>query len=276
MAEELGQRIRREMLQVVEEFAKKDAGHLQTEVVLQEVAQRVGGRGIDFEQAVLTVFSDFFRTGQLAWGLNFSNAQPPFFHVTEQGRKALEHMGRDPSNPAGYLADLVRSSLNAVARSYIGEALDCYNADCVRAAAVMAGVASESLVLELAALARDRLSAANEPVPKGLSDWKARTVLEALGKVLEERKKKMPVDLREAVEAYWPAFTHQIRATRNDAGHPTNIFEVPLRAVGATMSTGLPCASLPPGTQHTVKFWIGARDTAVPDTQDNFRIIPLQ
>lgn len=54
------------------------------------------------------------------------------------------------------------------------------------------------------------------------------------------------------------------------------IFEVPLRAVGATMSTGLPCASLAPGTQHTVKFWLGARDTAVPDAQDTFRIISLQ
>lgn len=236
MAEELGQRIRREMLQVVEEFAKKEPGYLQTEVVLKEVAKRVGESGMDFEQAVLTVFSDFFRTGQLAWGLNFANAQPPFFHVTEQGRKALEHMGRDPSNPAGYLADLLaRSSLKAVARSYIQEALDCYNADCVRAAAVMAGVASESLVLELAALARDRLSAASEPVPKGLSDWKARTVLEALGKVLEERKKKMPVALRETVEAYWPAFTHQIRTTRNDAGHPTNVASITNSAAHASL-----------------------------------------
>jgi hypothetical protein len=54
-------------------------------------------------------------------------------------------MGRDPSNPAGYLAHLsTRAIVNSVVQSYIKEALDCYNADCVRAAAVMTGVASES------------------------------------------------------------------------------------------------------------------------------------
>jgi hypothetical protein len=31
------------------------------------------------EQALLTQFHDLFRTGYLAWGLNLSNADPPFF-----------------------------------------------------------------------------------------------------------------------------------------------------------------------------------------------------
>lgn len=236
VAEEFGQRIRREVLQVIQEFGKKGSEHLQIEHVLSEVAKRVGGSGLDFEQALLTVFGDFFRTGHLAWGLNLSNARPPFFHVTEQGRRALEHMGRDPSNPAGYLAHLAaRSSLNAVAQSYIEEALDCYNADCVRAAAVMAGVAAESLAFELASVASDRLTKAAETVPKDLSSWKARTVLRALGDILEKRKGKMPPGLREAVEAYWPAFTHQVRSVRNDAGHPANVASVTSSAAHASL-----------------------------------------
>jgi hypothetical protein len=51
------------------------------------------------------------------------------------------------------------------------------------------------------------------------------------------------------------------------------IFQVPLRALGATTSAGTPCAS-DTGVQHTVKFWIGARDieSGADFTLDTFRI----
>jgi hypothetical protein len=48
------------------------------------------------------------------------------------------------------------------------------------------------------------------------------------------------------------------------------IFEVPLRALSGSTSANTPCASQT-GVQHTLKFWIGQRDTATPDTQDTFR-----
>ena len=52
-----------------------------------------------------------------------------------------------------------------------------------------------------------------------------------------------------------------------------NIFEVPLRVAGGAMSTGQPCAT-ETGTQHTLKFWVGARDieSGADFTQDSFRI----
>lgn len=51
------------------------------------------------------------------------------------------------------------------------------------------------------------------------------------------------------------------------------IFQVPLRVLGVNTSAGTPCASLT-GVQHTVKFWIGARDieSGADFTQDTFRI----
>jgi hypothetical protein len=49
------------------------------------------------------------------------------------------------------------------------------------------------------------------------------------------------------------------------------LFEVPLRALGGSTSANTPCASQT-AVQHTLKFWIGQRDTATPDTQDTFRI----
>jgi hypothetical protein len=50
------------------------------------------------------------------------------------------------------------------------------------------------------------------------------------------------------------------------------LFEVPLRALGGNTSANTPCASLTSPVQHTLKFWIGQRDTSTPDTQDTFRI----
>jgi hypothetical protein len=55
------------------------------------------------------------------------------------------------------------------------------------------------------------------------------------------------------------------------------IFQVPLRTVGGTMSTGQPCASQT-GVQQTIKFWVGQRDieSGADFTQDSIRIIRRQ
>jgi len=42
-------------------------------------------------------------------------------------------------------------------------------------------------------------------------------------------------ELREPFEAYWPAFAHQIRAARNDAGHPTSVDPVTPDTVHASL-----------------------------------------
>ena len=102
------------------------------------------------EQALLTQFQEFFRTGYLAWGYNISNPEPPFFHLTEQGRKTLAQLSRDPGNPAGYLRRIdAIDSINPISRSYLEEALRCYVADLYKAGAVMIGGAAESLIIEL-------------------------------------------------------------------------------------------------------------------------------
>jgi hypothetical protein len=56
---------------------------LQRDSILDAVAREVG-RGHD--EAILTQWGELFRTGLLAWGLNLSNPNPPFFHLTEPGR----------------------------------------------------------------------------------------------------------------------------------------------------------------------------------------------
>jgi len=221
-----GERIRRTVLEVV-------SGHpvtspLQAATVLSESVRRLradgGFAGLQQEQALLTFFGDLFRIGYLAWGYNVSNPGPPFCHITERGRGALAKLSRDPSNPDGYLAHLRSvAPMPAVTESYVREALSTYSAGCFKAAAVMIGVAAESVVLELRDAVGARLDALGRPRPKALDDWRVKTVLDALEGLLSGQKTNMPKSLFEEFEAYWSAFTQQIRVSRNSAGHPASL-----------------------------------------------------
>jgi hypothetical protein len=126
------------------------------------------------------------------------------------------------------------AKLNPVASSYLGEGLNCFVAGFYKAAAVMIGGAAESIILELRDLVRQKLAAAKIAEPKGLSDWRIKTILEALYDLLDARKGSFPKALREEFEAYWLAFAQQIRATRNDAGHPSSVDPVTEEGVHAS------------------------------------------
>lgn len=230
--------IRETVLNVIHEMQPKGAldSPLQQSSVLDVVAKRlITTRNEETERAVLALWHDLFRTGHLAWGINFSNPNPPFFHITDRGRRALERLSRDPGNPAGYLAHLHSISIpNAIALSYLKEGLECFSAGLHKAAAVMLGAAAESVILEIRGVVRDRLSATGSIVPKRLEDWRVKTVNDALYEILYARVSKMPHELQSEFESLWPAFTQQIRSTRNDAGHPSSIDPVEPDAVHAS------------------------------------------
>lgn len=228
--------IRKVMLEVISEHSKQKHS-LQSESILHETAKRLNiCNNIEAEQAILTFWHDLLRSGQIAWGYNLCNPNPSFCHLTAQGRKTLEHYSRDPVNPDGYLAYLNSlGCLNSVARSYIEEALKTYNSNCFKATAVMIGAASESLVLQLRDALISRMNALGHSVPAGLNDWKMKKILDSIDKVLEIKKSNMPTKLCEAFDAYWPAFVHQIRTVRNDAGHPTSVDTVTQESVHASL-----------------------------------------
>ena len=219
--------IREAILLVAEEQRPRDGGgNLQSGSVLGAVLRKLSPNqgSFNLEEAILTQFHDLLRTGVFAWGLNLSNPNPPFFHFTDRGRKALERLSRDPSNPAGYLRNLsTRATLSPVANSYLLEALECFNANLTKAAAVMIGCCAESVILELRDELMKKLQSLGQPIPAKLSDWRVKTVLDGLYSFLESRKSTFPRELREEFEAYWNAFGQQIRTTRNDAGHPTSV-----------------------------------------------------
>jgi hypothetical protein len=207
----------------------------------------------ELESALLTEWGELFRTGLMAWGLNLSNPNPPFFHLTDRGVQALANATRDPSNPFGYLRNVdAKASLNPVARSYLVEGLECYAAGFFKAGAVMVGGSTESLIIELADIAKQRLSSFGKSIPKALNDWRVKVVADGLRDLLDSQKNALPKELREPFEAYWPAFIQQIRSARNDAGHPTSIDPVTPDTVHASLLIFPELAQL----SDRLKHWI--------------------
>src|SRR5579884_2591867 len=211
--------------------------NLQQNSILDAVARKLRtNQNPDIEQAILTQWGELFRTGLLAWGLNLSNPNPPFFHLTERGRQALQNASRDPSNPAGYLRHLASvAPLEPVAMSYLTEGLDCYVAGLFKASSVMIGAAAESVILDLRNATVRNLTSLKKSVPKGMEDWKIKTVSDALHTFFESKATGFPRQLREPFEGYWSAFAQQMRTTRNDAGHPVSVEPVTPDTVHASL-----------------------------------------
>lgn len=231
--------IRALMLQVIHDQQPKGptgAPLLQDEI-LRETTRRLGITcDIAKEEAILTTWYDLFRTGYLAWGLNIANPNPTFFHLTESGRRTLTSLNRDPGNPDGYLRHLASiAKLNPIAHSYLIEGLECYVYGLYKAAAVMVGGATESIILELRDTTVQKLTLLGKSIPKNMNDWKIKTVSDAIHNFLDGLKSKFGPELRDEFEAYWTAFAQQIRAVRNDAGHPTSVDPVTPDTVHASL-----------------------------------------
>lgn len=251
--------MRQALLEAVNEASRRDESSFQTGVILGRAAVRLRIRdNLQSEQALLTMWHDLFRQGMIAWGYNIQNSQPPFCHLTEQGRVMLGHMSRDPSNPDGYMAHMKKTaSLNSIAASYVAEALMTFNAGCPKATAVMVGAAAESISLELRDALITKLTALGHQVLRALSDWRIKTVLDSMQREIGARIATMPHDLAENYQSYWSAFTQQIRSVRNDAGHPESIDPVTHESVHAALLIFPELAAL----AHSLKTWV-ANDMA--------------
>jgi len=231
-----GQIIRRVLLEVISETANRGPGSFQQGSILREASRRLDLHCLELEEALLTYWHDLFRSGHLSWGYNLSNPDPPFCHLTDQGRRTLKNLSRDPANPDGYFENLSKlGTINPVTESYLREGLKTYNSDCFKAAAVMIGVATESLILELRDELVKKIKSIGRTPSKDLEDWRIKKILGGFKAEIDSHKNDMSRQLFEAVESYWPAYTYQIRTTRNEAGHPVNIEPVTSETVHASL-----------------------------------------
>lgn len=242
--------IRAELLRAVQECWKKRGDGLnQQDNVLREAVKSLDIKDEKGPEALalLAQWHDLFRGGYLSWGRdltgshsdNYSqltDASPPWFHLTEQGEVALQNFSRDPANPKGYLADLnQKAAPSSVSMSYIQEALVAYNSSCHKATAVMVGVATESLILEIRDTLVQRILSLGRTPNKKLSHWMVKNVLEAIEKEIEPKKGSMLRPLSESYPRFWISFNEQIRIARNDAGHPTSIGLIDQRTAHALL-----------------------------------------
>ena len=221
-----GQDVRAVLLEVIQEQSPQNAmQNMQSNSVLRAAVERLGiARDNVSEQILLTEWHELFRTGHMSWGFNISNPGPPFCHVTTRGEHALGNLARDPSNPSGYMQHLnANAEINDICKSYLSESLDCYMNGLYKAAAVMLGAASESIIIELRDTTVNKINEVSGDLPRGIDDWRIKTILNALKTHFDEKKRFFDRSVKEEYEAYWSAFTQQIRAVRNDVGHPSSI-----------------------------------------------------
>ncbi len=248
-------KIRQTILEVVKEETDRNkrssiGSHLQSASTLPQVAKKldIPINSTAYEQMILTAFQELMNTGHFAWGLNFGNPNPPFFHVTERGNTAFQNLSRDPSNPNEYLRYVGNQcQLNDVERSYLKEAVSTFNSGHHKSAAVMIGATAECLILKLRTILIAKI---NKP-SKQLIDWKAKTVFSAVKSILDKHSGSMQIELRDEYNAYWPALNEQIRRTRNDAGHPENIASFTFEDVHASLLMFPNIAKL---TNHLMDF----------------------
>jgi len=95
--------------------------------------------------------------------------------------------------------------------------------------------AVQSLVLAVQESLIKRMDALSSTKSRDLVDWRIKKVLSGIETTIKQRKQAIPIKLFESFEAYWPAFTHQIRTARNDSGHPSSINPVTSDNVHASL-----------------------------------------
>lgn len=249
--------VREVLLQVIHEQSPKRPAdsNLQQGSILDASARKLPG--VD-QQAILTQWHELFRTGLLAWGFNLSNPNPPWCHLTDRGRKALESLTRDPSNPDGYMRHLASmAKVGDIAMSYLKEGLECYVGGHFKAAAVMTGAAAESIILDLRDAIVGKLKALGQTPSKQMEDWRIKIVTDEIGDFFLKRGKAQLGDLWEPLNAYWAAFALQIRAVRNDAGHPASIDPVTPETIHASLLVFPELARL----AHRLTEWVKTKLT---------------
>jgi hypothetical protein len=226
--------VRQTVLEIIKEESRNGQDSFGPGRVKQLTIQRIGNsHSRPTELAFLTFWNELLRGGLIAMGDSNSTTWDPLkFFVTDEGKKSLEHASRDPINPTGYLLYLDQElSLDSVTRGYVEEALNTYRTCCYRATAVLIAAAIERLVLDLRDELFKLLNAKSFVVPKGLSAWQVKTVVEAIAEKLipdlandaKTKKDEQIRKLQDDAEARLHPIAAEFRKTRNDAGHPASL-----------------------------------------------------
>ncbi len=170
------------------------------------------------------VFWALFIEGVVILGMDRNNNAWPFFCVTEYGTRVIAAGEVLPHDPDGYLNRLEADcpGFDPISRIYVSESLQCFLRGNYLGAAVMLGVASEKLFLDLLDAFKQSLP---PDVQKKLED--ATNNRSVARQWAEFRKRfssalgQLPNDLQDEIDTLLDGVFTLIRATRNQSGHPT-------------------------------------------------------
>jgi hypothetical protein len=226
---------------VLDHFAKKDRGQYAeiVEAVGSAAAAKglatrnAGGYGVAssdrhrIEELVREAMWDCLIKRVIVFGMDSSNAEWPWYRLTEQGANAVKAGSPQPYDPDGFLKYFRDGApgIDPVVVEYITEAVHAFNSGCLRAAAVMLGGASEKLILVLI----DTLEAGIQDAAKQTQfgkDIARHWAINYRFTVLQDRlermaqAKRLTNELNETVRNILPAGFELLRRCRNAAGHP--------------------------------------------------------
>jgi len=147
-------------------------------------------------------------------GIIARKREEQFFFITEKGKKFLMDQTFDIYDPDLYLQNL--PELNEIAHSYIKESVYAFNKDLHISSIITLGVASESLILEIAKKLQEKT---NNSDLKLLLNKNVLSTNKIINKIDEICKSKIS-----SYEGYYKSDLHSvahfIRHSRNEYGHP--------------------------------------------------------
>lgn len=190
-------------------------------------------------------------------------------HSPRRGHQSAASAAFDPCRPEEYLQALARmNNLDESTRSCIGEALQTYQAGCYKAAAVLLGVATERVYLDLrqsfmSAYGRLKQDMAWDQSGKARVLW--RQMAQALYSQLKVGARKFPERAREwdrlarALDARVDGFSYLLRFGRDEAYRPANFEFITPGEVHAALALMPPLIEL----VHQLQYWTNKHLAAV-------------
>lgn len=173
------------------------------------------------------VFWRLLVEGIVAPGMDSSNMNLPWFHLTAYGRKVIAAEPGHPHDLEGYLARIRKGSAapDGTVLAYITESLTTFRQGSVVAAAVMLGIAAERVFLLVCDALCQSLADPNEKLRlEGILErFPMKPKLDWVHSKLLGVQARRVAGFPESAVLMVTAIYDLLRAQRNDLGHPREI-----------------------------------------------------
>jgi hypothetical protein len=182
----------------------------------------------DFQRMIVDVFWELVGQSVISPGTATGNPLPPFFHLTEHGKRCLREVEYSPHDPTTYLKQLGQSvpSPDSTVLAYLGESLECFSRGTMVASVMMLGIASERVFLLICDSLAESLqdSAERTEFEKVLARNAMKPKLDWVSQKFQKiASPKRPADWPDDADIQLTGIFNFIRCERNEVGHPREL-----------------------------------------------------